>query len=96
VSFAAITLCVASQRVFITVVYFVIDSVRKLLDIPTYPPVNIPTACTLFSFLCIGANLTRSWDCARVSTIRITDLTKLLMSQWGFKSIIKRGEDQGT
>jgi hypothetical protein len=32
VSFAAITLCVASQRVFIIVVYFVIDSVRKLLD----------------------------------------------------------------
>jgi succinate-acetate transporter protein len=35
VSFAAITLCVASQRVFIVVsVYFVIDSVRKLLDTP--------------------------------------------------------------
>jgi hypothetical protein len=33
VSFAVITLCVASQRVFI-VVYFVTDSVRKLLDIP--------------------------------------------------------------
>jgi hypothetical protein len=33
VSFAAITLCVPSQRVFI-VVYSVIDSVRKLLDIP--------------------------------------------------------------
>jgi hypothetical protein len=32
VSFAAITLCVASQRVLV-VVYFVIDSVRKLLDI---------------------------------------------------------------
>jgi hypothetical protein len=32
VSFIAITLCVASQRVFIVVVYFVIDSVRKLLD----------------------------------------------------------------
>jgi hypothetical protein len=32
-SFAAITLCVASQRVFIVVaVYFVINSVRKLLD----------------------------------------------------------------
>jgi hypothetical protein len=30
VSFAAITVCVASQRVF--VVYFVIDLVRKLLD----------------------------------------------------------------
>jgi hypothetical protein len=37
VRFAAITLCVASQRVFIVVsVYFVIDSVRKLLDISSY------------------------------------------------------------
>jgi hypothetical protein len=37
VSFAAITLCVASQRgVFIIVVYFVIDSVRKFLDAPSY------------------------------------------------------------
>jgi hypothetical protein len=37
VSFATITLRVASQRVFIVVsVYFVIDSVRKLLDTPSY------------------------------------------------------------
>jgi hypothetical protein len=37
VSFDATTLCVASQRVFIVVVFhFVIDSVRKLLDIPSY------------------------------------------------------------
>jgi hypothetical protein len=46
VSFAAITLCIASQGVFVVVVvvvvvvaaavvYFVIDSVRKLLDIPS-------------------------------------------------------------
>jgi hypothetical protein len=36
-SFAAITLCVASERVFIVfVVYFVIDSVRKLLDTLSY------------------------------------------------------------
>jgi hypothetical protein len=35
VSFATITLCVASQRVFI-VVYFVVDLSRKLLDIPSY------------------------------------------------------------
>jgi hypothetical protein len=34
-NFAAITLCVASQQVFI-VVYFFIDSVRKLLDTPAY------------------------------------------------------------
>jgi hypothetical protein len=40
VSFAAISLCVASERVFVVVVvvgiYFVIDSVRKLLDSPSY------------------------------------------------------------
>jgi hypothetical protein len=36
-SFVAITLCVASQRVFIVIsVYFVMDSVRKLLDPPSY------------------------------------------------------------
>jgi hypothetical protein len=37
VSFAAITLCVSSQRVIPKVsVYFVIDLVRKLLDTPSY------------------------------------------------------------
>jgi len=38
VNFAAITLCVASQRVFVVVVVvdFVIDSVRKRLDTPSY------------------------------------------------------------
>jgi hypothetical protein len=36
VNFAAITLCVASQLVFIVVsIYFVIGSVRKLLDTPS-------------------------------------------------------------
>jgi hypothetical protein len=40
VSSAAITLCVASQRVFIVVVDFVIDSVRKLLDTPSYTAEN--------------------------------------------------------
>jgi hypothetical protein len=40
VSFAPITRCVASQRVFFVVVfvYFVIDSVRKLLDTLLYDP----------------------------------------------------------
>jgi len=37
VSFAVITLCIAFQLAFIVVsVYFVMDSVRKLLDTPTY------------------------------------------------------------
>jgi hypothetical protein len=40
VNFVSITLCVASQRVFIVVVYFVIDSVRKLLDTPSYVAFN--------------------------------------------------------
>jgi hypothetical protein len=42
VSFAAITLCVASQRVIPKVsVYFVIDSDRKLLDTPAYYEKNM-------------------------------------------------------
>jgi hypothetical protein len=37
VRFASMTLCVASQCVFVVaVVYFVIDSVRKLLDTPSH------------------------------------------------------------
>jgi hypothetical protein len=36
VSFADITIGVASQRVFIVVVYFVIDSVRIILDTSSY------------------------------------------------------------
>jgi hypothetical protein len=37
VIFAAITLCVASQRVSIAVsLHFFVDSVRKLLDTPSY------------------------------------------------------------
>jgi hypothetical protein len=39
VNFATITRCVASQRVFIAV-YFFIDSVRKRLDTPSYCSVN--------------------------------------------------------
>jgi hypothetical protein len=47
VSFAAITLCVASQQVFavVVVVYFVIDSVQKLLDTPSYVQMHAHT-CT--------------------------------------------------
>jgi hypothetical protein len=42
VSFAAITLYVASERVFIVVsVYFVIDSIRKLLNTPSYTDVRV-------------------------------------------------------
>jgi hypothetical protein len=37
VSFAVMTLCVASQRVFIVLsIHFVTDSVRKLLNTPSY------------------------------------------------------------
>jgi hypothetical protein len=39
VSFAAIIVLVASQRVFI-VIYFVIDSVRKLLDTFSYTEIR--------------------------------------------------------
>jgi hypothetical protein len=41
VSFATITPCVASQWVCIVVVYFVIDSVWKLLDTPSYTELHL-------------------------------------------------------
>jgi hypothetical protein len=49
VSFAAITLCVASQRVFVVVsIYFVIESVRKLLDTPSYRNTALSTNFEVF------------------------------------------------
>jgi hypothetical protein len=59
VGFAAITFCVASQRVFIVVsVYFVIDSVRKILDTPSYIAIGqiriyLPLWHFIVSQLCI-------------------------------------------
>jgi hypothetical protein len=44
VSFAAVNLFVASQRVFIVVVYFVIESVRKLVQFTDkYGDLRFPT-----------------------------------------------------
>jgi hypothetical protein len=54
VSFAAIILCVASQRVFViaafvVVVYFVIDSFRKILDTPSYVIMKIQMSVSFSS-----------------------------------------------
>jgi hypothetical protein len=55
VSFAAITLCVASQRVFVVVdIYFVLDSVRKLMDTPSYDELVSCTAFCLIEICCSG------------------------------------------
>jgi hypothetical protein len=62
VSFATITLYVTSQGVFIFVVYFVIDSVRKLLDTPSYflrvlLPYSVPNLCKRWKCL-VNQNIT--------------------------------------
>jgi len=49
-SFAIITLCAASQQVFIFVVHFVIDLVWKLFDTPSYIYILNGT-CNIFNFL---------------------------------------------
>jgi ABC-type phosphate transport system permease subunit len=65
VSFAAITLCVASQLVFIViVVYFVIDSVRKLLDTPPYFVTDSVWELTNKRDLSVGL-----WTCRRPKNI---------------------------
>jgi len=57
VSFDAVILCVDSQRVFVVVV-FVIHSVQKLLDTPSYNrieivtlPVTLYSVCHVWSFV---------------------------------------------
>jgi hypothetical protein len=52
VSSTAINLCVASQRVFIVVVYFVIDSVRKLLDTPSYVCMYVCMCVCVCMYVC--------------------------------------------
>jgi hypothetical protein len=88
VSFAAITICVASQRVFI-VVYFVIVSVRKLLDTPSY------TNKILLRFIKKGAvhqtfnlcwsfgSLTRFFHLRRFSGVKtVSDMIKYSEYVW--------------
>jgi hypothetical protein len=58
VSFAAITLCVASQQVFI-VVYFIIDSVWKLLDTPLYVAYHTQQTCRFFNDVLSTAEATK-------------------------------------
>jgi hypothetical protein len=71
VSFATITLCVASQQVFVVVVvvvvvvYFVIDSVQKLLDTPLY-------CWSQYGALC--------WCCALL--LQISPIRKLVQAEW--------------
>jgi hypothetical protein len=62
VSFAAITLCVASQRVFI-VVYFAMDSVRKLLDTPSYKQVCMNVRGTRVSGGFVSMSAFSAADC---------------------------------
>jgi len=57
VSFAAIALCDASHRVFIVAaVYFIIDSVQKLLDAPWY----VQQTCVRSVVFCFGKNWSNS------------------------------------
>jgi hypothetical protein len=68
VSFATITLCVVSQRVFIVVVYFVIDSVRKLLDTSSYIKKWFIKACRVA--------LITPWNNVLLQKLAVTQLVK--------------------
>jgi hypothetical protein len=64
VSFASITLCVASQRVIPKVrVYFFIDSVRKLLDTTVHSPDPLLVEENYVTFTCIISNV--NWICVK-------------------------------
>jgi hypothetical protein len=81
VSFAAITLSVASQRRFaVTVVYFVIDSVRKLLDTPSY---------VRFFLCCLGRDL--AMEQSPVQRVLSKCLNVFTFSEVNFESEQVRG-----
>jgi hypothetical protein len=70
VSFASITLCVASQRVFISV-YSAIDSVRKLLDTPSDEYFHSSAGeCTYLSPPS-GAEVKSAWSYTSTTPIRL-------------------------
>jgi hypothetical protein len=74
VSFAAITLCVASQRVFIVViVYFVIDAVRKLLDVNVYT-LGLPLLSTVTNQNYIHEDLKSRLDTANFCYCSVQNL----------------------
>jgi hypothetical protein len=77
VSFAAITPRVASQQVFIVVVYFVIDSVRKLLDTPSYVCNSL---LLIFQNTAVTTNANRSEHTAVVFPIFLSVGTTQLQS----------------
>jgi hypothetical protein len=58
VNFAVTTICLASQQVFIVVsVYFVIESVRKPLDTPSYFQQYVPTCLSVCLSISHGTRL---------------------------------------
>jgi hypothetical protein len=81
VSFAAITLHVASQRVFI-VVYFVVDSVRKLLDTPSYTVKQKQRSIRFNSF--VQAPLSSDWCSPDVDW----DPLVFLVLRWSWSSAL--------
>jgi hypothetical protein len=68
VNFPAITLCVASQRVFIVSIYFVIDPIRKLLGTPSHSvprSLNLSDRVMFFIFLVLDELVVSQADHSR-------------------------------
>jgi sterol desaturase/sphingolipid hydroxylase (fatty acid hydroxylase superfamily) len=87
VSFVAITLCVASQWVFIVVsVYFVIDPVRKLLDTPSYTFYLVWKSCHCRQPQMVRLSATRC-SCMTILWVSLVSFVAVILcvaSQWVF------------
>jgi len=75
VTFAAITLCIASQGVFIIVVYFVIDSVQKFLDTSSY--LNR-----------LGRPIGLCWNALNVSNLQVAGLYDYKRISWSISQCL--------
>jgi len=74
VIFAATSFCIVSQRVFIVVsVYFVIDSVRKLLDISSYVTRGYQCSATGVTETSINEKHSVACSCFRRFLVRTSD-----------------------
>jgi hypothetical protein len=95
VSFAATNLCVASQRVFMfvaVVVYFVMDTVRKLLDTASYLDSRFEVFTAVKSRGILGSDAV--YRCGRIQTFRrailrlSSDFTLKIVSVWPSETFV--------
>jgi hypothetical protein len=86
-NFVAITLCVASQRPMPKAsIYFIIDSVRKLLDTPSYPgriknELSVILTLVLIFFFILNRNIQKYYESATTVSLKLLHIPFVIVFQ---------------